>query len=297
MAGEKALSTGRAPRKPLGRLTNPETRIDLVIGLILALFSFVMFYPFLWLIFSSFKTGADIVRIPVSLLPKEWSLSAYQMVLDPNRANVGRAYVNSMVVTGATVVTVLFTSSLGGFVFARLDFPGRKYLFYFILSTTMVPFLTLLIPLYIEMRVFHILNTLWAVWLPSAFSSFGIFLCRQFIFGIPSELYESARIDGAGDTTIYVRIIIPLIKPVMAVLTIFTFLGSFNAYLWPLVVLNDEQKLTLPLILSRMANRFGGTDYQGLMAGSVLVSIPPLIVFMIFQRYILRGIALTGIKA
>jgi len=297
MAGEKALSAGRTSRRPLGRLTNPETRIDLVIGLILALFSFVMFYPFLWLIFSSFKTGADIVRIPVSLLPREWSLSAYQMVLDPNRANVPRAYVNSMVVTGATVLTVLFTSSLGGFVFARLDFPGRRYLFYFILSTTMVPFLTLLIPLYIEMRVFHILNTLWAVWLPSAFSSFGIFLCRQFIFGIPSELYESARIDGAGDTTIYFRIIIPLIKPVMAVLTIFTFLGSFNAYLWPLVVLNDEQKLTLPLILSRMANRFGGTDYQGLMAGSVLVSIPPLIVFMIFQRYILRGIALTGIKA
>jgi len=301
---EQALSVedprkraSRPRRRTLQRLSSHEIRIDLVIGLILAVFSFVMFYPFLWLLFSSFKTGADIVRIPVSLLPREWSLSAYQMVLDPNRANVPRAYVNSLVVTGATVFTVLFTSSLGGFVFARLDFPGRRYLFYFILSTTMVPFLTLLIPLYIEMRVFHILNTLWAVWLPSMFSSFGIFLCRQFIYGIPSELYESARIDGAGDFMIYRRLIVPLIKPALAVLTIFTFLGSFNAYLWPLVVLNDEQKLTLPLILSRMANRFGGTDYQGLMAGSVLVSIPPLIVFIVFQRYILKGIALTGIKA
>jgi multiple sugar transport system permease protein len=281
----------------LRRLSSHEIRIDVAIGLILAVVSFIMFYPFLWLIFSSFKTGADIVRIPVSLLPREWSLDAYRMVLDPNRANVPRAYVNSLVVTGATVLTVLFTSSLGGFVFARLDFPGRRYLFYFILATTMVPFLTLLIPLYIEMRVFHILNTLWAVWLPSMFSSFGIFLCRQFIYGIPSELYESARIDGAGDFMIYRRLIIPLIKPALAVLTIFTFLGSFNAYLWPLVVLNDEQKLTLPLILSRMANRFGGTDYEGLMAGSVLVSIPPLIVFIVFQRYILKGIALTGIKA
>ena len=226
-----------------------------------------------------------------------WTLSAYRLVMDPNRANLPQAYVNSLLVTGGTVISVLFTSSLGGFVFARLDFPGRRYLFYFILSTTMVPFLTLLIPLYIVMRQLHILNTLWAVWLPSMFSSFGIFLCRQFVYGIPAELYESAKIDGANDWTIYRHLIVPLTKPVMAVLTIFTFLGSFNAYLWPLVVLNDEQKLTLPVILSRMANRFGGTDYQGVMAGSVLVCIPPLIVFLIFQRYILRGIALTGIKA
>ncbi|MDQ1300300.1 MAG: multiple sugar transport system permease protein, partial [Chloroflexota bacterium] len=217
--------------------------------------------------------------------------------LDPNRANLPRAYLNSMLVTSATVLSVLFTSSLGGYVFARLDFPGRRYLFYFILSTSMVPFLTLLIPLYIVMRELHLLNTLWAVWLPGTFSSFGIFLCRQFIYSVPAELYESAKIDGAGDFTIYHAIILPLIRPVLAVLTIFTFLGSFNAYLWPLVVLNDEQKLTLPVILSRMANRFGGTDYQGVMAGSVLVCIPPLIVFAIFQRYILRGIALTGIKA
>lgn len=281
----------------LSRLNRHEARIDLVIGVILAFFSLAMLYPFLWLVLSSFKTGADIVKIPVTLWPEEWTLSAYRMVLDPNRANVPRAYVNSLVVTGATVVTVLFTSSLGGFVFARLDFPGRRYLFYFILATTMVPFLTLLIPLYLVMQKLGLLNTLYAVWLPAMFSSFGIFLCRQFIYSIPSELYESARLDGAGDFMVYRRIILPLIRPALAVLTIFTFLGSFNAYLWPLVVLNDEQKLTLPLILSRMANRFGGTDYQGVMAGSVLVSIPPLIVFLIFQRYILKGIALTGIKA
>jgi len=268
-----------------------------MIGVILAVFSVAMIYPFLWLVLSSFKTGADIVKIPVTLLPEEWTLSAYRMVLDPNRANVPRAYLNSMLVTGATLITVLFTSSLGGFVFARLDFPGRRYLFYFILATTMVPFLTLLIPLYIVMNKLHLLNTLYAVWLPTMFSSFGIFLCRQFIYSIPSELYESARLDGAGDFAVYRKIILPLIRPALAVLTIFTFLGSFNAYLWPLVVLNDEQKLTLPLILSRMANRFGGTDYQGVMAGSVLASLPPLIVFFIFQRYILQGIALTGMKA
>jgi multiple sugar transport system permease protein len=270
--------------------------IEILIGVILATFSGAMFYPFLWLIFSSFKTGADIVRVPPTLLPAEWTLSAYRMVMDPNRANLPRAYLNSIVVTSGTVVTVLFTSSLGGFVFARLDFPGRRYLFYFILSTTMVPFLTLLIPLYIVMRELHLLNTLWGLWVPSVFSSFGIFLCRQFIYGIPSELYDAAKIDGCGDFAIYRDIILPLTRPVLSALAIFNFLGTFNAYLWPLVVLNEENKLTLPLIITRMANRFGGTDYQAIMAGSVLVSLPPLVVFLIFQRNFVRGIALTGMK-
>lgn len=270
--------------------------VKTLIFLLLAAISFAMFYPFFWLIFSSFKTGADIVRIPVTLLPQKWTLSAYQMVMDPTRANLPIAYMNSIIITTGTVLSVLLTASMGGFVFARLDFPGRDYLFYFVLSTTMVPFLTLLIPLYIVIRELNLLNSLWGVWVPSIFSSFGIFLCRQFVYGIPRELYDAAKIDGSGDFGIYRNIIVPLTKPVLSALAIFVFLGSFNAYLWPLIVLNDEEKLTLPLIIARMANRFGGTDYQAVMAGSVLVSIPPLIVFLIFQKNFVRGIALTGLK-
>ena len=270
--------------------------VKTLIFLLLAAISFAMFYPFFWLIFSSFKTGADIVRIPVTLLPQKWTLSAYQMVMDPTRANLPIAYMNSIIITTGTVLSVLLTSSMGGFVFARLDFPGRDYLFYFVLSTTMVPFLTLLIPLYIVISELNLLNSLWGVWVPSIFSSFGIFLCRQFVYGIPRELYDAAKIDGSGDFGIYRNIIVPLTKPVLSALAIFVFLSSFNAYLWPLVVLNDEEKLTLPLIIARMANRFGGTDYQAVMAGSVLVSIPPLIVFLIFQKNFVRGIALTGLK-
>jgi multiple sugar transport system permease protein len=296
MASRRRVTSWESVRSGVYRLFKSERWIDLVIGLILAVASVTMFFPFIWLIFSSFKSGSDIVRIPIRLLPEEWTLSGYRMVLDPNRANILQGYVNSLVVTGVTVVAVLFTSSLGGYVFARLEFPGKKALFYFILATTMVPFITLLIPLYIEMKYLGILDSFWALWLPSLFSSFGIFLCRQFIFGIPRDYYESAKIDGAGDLAIYWRIMLPLTRPVLSVLTIFTFLGSFNSFLWPLVVLNTESKLTLPLLLRRMADRFGGTDYQGVMAGSVLVCIPPLIVFFIFRRYIVRGIALTGVK-
>ena len=184
-----------------------------VVFLILAFFSFAMFYPFIWLLFSSFKTGADIVSLPVSLLPKKWTLGAYLMVMDPTRANLPIAYVNSIIVTTGTVISVLITSSMGGFIFARLEFPGRDYLFYFVLSTTMVPFLTLLIPLYIVMRELNLLNSLWGVWVPSIFSSFGVFLCRQFVYGIPRELYDAAKIDGSGDFGIYRNIILPSPNP------------------------------------------------------------------------------------
>ena len=266
---------------------------------ILIFYTIIFIIPFgtgIWLLFSSFKTGADIVGLPVTLWPKKWTLDAYLMVMDPTRANLPIAYVNSIMVTTGTVISVLITSSMGGFIFARLEFPGRDYLFYFVLSTTMVPFLTLLIPLYIVMRELHLLNSLWGVWVPSIFSSFGVFLCRQFVYGIPRELYDAAKIDGSGDFGIYRNIILPLTKPILSALAIFVFLGAFNAYLWPLVILNEEKKLTLPLIIARMANRFGGTDYQAVMAGSVLVSIPPLIVFLIFQKNFVRGIALTGLK-
>lgn len=278
------------------RWTTGDRRIEAVIILLLVFFSIVMVYPFIWLLFSSFKNGADIVRIPIQLLPEQWTLSAYQMVMNPERANLPRAYLNSFAVTAGTVSTVLFTSSLGGFVFARLDFPGRKYLFYFILATTMVPFLTLLIPLYIVMKNLNLLNSLWGLWVPSMFSSFGIFLSRQFIYGIPGELYDAAKIDGSSDFAIYRTIILPLIKPLLSVLAIFVFLGTFNAYLWPLVILNDKDKMTLPLVLSRIADRFGAQDYQAVMAGSVLISLPPLLVFLFFQRNFVRGIALTGLK-
>jgi multiple sugar transport system permease protein len=294
MAQESALP--RPTSYTLRRWTSPEGRIEALIILLLAMFSFAMFYPFLWLIFSSFKTGADIVSIPIRLLPTEWTLSAYQMVINPERANVPQAYINSTVVTAGTVITVLFTSSLGGFVFARLDFPGRRYLFYFILSTTMVPFLTLLIPLYIVMRNLGLLNTLWGLWAPSIFSSFGIFLSRQFIYGIPGDLYDAAKMDGCSDFGIYRNVILPLTKPLLSVLAIFTFLGTFNAYLWPLVLLNDQDKMTLPLVLTRIADRFGAQDYQAVMAGGVLISLPPLLVFLLFQRNFVRGIALTGLK-
>jgi multiple sugar transport system permease protein len=264
------------------------------IGLSLSAGSVAMFYPFLWLVFSSFKSSSEIIARPIRLLPQEWTLGAFQLVW--NGTNLPRAYANSLLVTTAVVVTVLFTSSLGGYVFARLSFPGRQVVFAFVLATTMVPFVTLLIPLYLVMMRLSLLNNLVALWLPGAVSPFGIFLCRQFIHGIPRDLYDAAKVDGAGDFRIYLNIIVPLLKPVLGVLAIFTTLTAFNAYLWPLVVLNDERLYTLPLVLAQISTSLGVTNYQAVMAGSLLASIPNILMLLVFQRHIVRGIALTGLK-
>jgi multiple sugar transport system permease protein len=268
--------------------------VTVTIGIALTLFAALMIYPFLWLVFGSFKTSSDILAQPIQLLPREWTLSGFEMVW--NQSGLPRAYLNSLGVSSAIVFSTLLTSSLGGYVFARLSFPGRQLLFYFILSTTMVPFITLLIPLYMVMLDLGLLNSYAALWIPAGVSSFGIFLCRQFIAGIPQDLYDAAKVDGAGDLRIYVEIILPLIRPVLAALAIFSFLASFNSYLWPLVVLNDERLYTLPLILVQLSTTMGATNYQGVMAGSLLASFPTILVYAIFQRNFVRGIALSGIK-
>lgn len=277
-----------------GYLATSGRWVQLVIGLLLTIFAAAMIYPFLWLVFGSFKTSTDILAQPIQILPREWTLSGFRLVW--NQSGLPRAYFNSMFISSLIVCSTLFTSSLGGYVFARLRFPGRQLLFYFILSTTMVPFVTLLIPLYLVMLDLKLLNSYAALWIPAGVSSFGIFLCRQFIAGIPQELYEAAKIDGATDLRIYFQIILPLIRPVLSALAIFSFLGAFNSYLWPLVVLNDQDLYTLPLILVQISTSMGATNYQGVMAGSLMASIPTILVYIVFQRNFVRGIALSGIK-
>lgn len=274
--------------------------IPVAIVIVLVAFSVLVFYPFLWLIFSSFKEGVEFTYVPPRLLPQHWTLSGYQTAFDPRRANLAQGYFNSLTVTAANVATLLFTSSLCGFAFARLDFPGKTALFYAVLATTMVPFLTLLIPLYILMRDLHLIDTLWSLWVPSTFSPFGIFLCRQFIYGLPLELYDAAKVDGAGDFGIYRRIVLPMSRPVLSVLGIGIFLGSFGSYLWPLIMLHTESRFTLPILLSRVNNRVteaAARDYQTLMATSILVAVPSLLVFILLQRDLVKGIALTSFRA
>jgi multiple sugar transport system permease protein len=294
MAAIPANQPARRSGKWLTRLWANGAWVKSVIVILLSTFALAMLYPFMWLVFGSFKTNTDIVTQPIQLWPREWTTQGFDMVW--GTSGLPRAYFNSIFVSGLIVFSTLLTSSLGGYVFARLQFPGRQLIFYFILSTTMVPFITLLIPLYLVMLDLNLLNSYAGLWLPAAVSSFGIFLCRQFIQGIPQELYEAAKVDGASDLRIYWQIILPLIRPVLSALAIFSFLGAFNSYLWPLVILNDQDLYTLPLILVQISTSMGVSNYQAIMAGSLLASIPTIAVYLIFQKNFVRGIALSGIK-
>jgi multiple sugar transport system permease protein len=250
--------------------------------------------PFLWMILASFKTAQEIVQVPPTIWPVHPTLANYGTVL--SAMPLGTFYRNSLIVTTTVTLSVLFTSSLAGYIFAKFQFFGRNLLFVLILSTLMIPFQVVLIPTYIIINALGLLNTLWALILPSMVNVFGIFLMRQYIENLPSEYIDAGRIDGASEWGIYSRIILPQTRPALAALAIFTFMASWNDYLWPLIVINDQDKMTLPLALA-FFNSAHGIRYDLTLTAATLVVIPVVIVFLILQRQFIQGIALTGLKA
>ncbi len=260
---------------------------------VFALAAFVFTLPFFLMMSSAFKTSSEILRIPPTLIPEEPSLSSFQTVL--NDAPFFRWFANSLMVSSAITVLMLFTCSLAGYIFAKFEFPGRNIIFVLLLVTMMVPFPVLLIPSYLIINELNLVNSLWALIVPAMVSAFGIFLMRQFIAGIPSDLIEAARLDGASEWAIYARIIVPLARPPMAALGIFTFLAAWNDYLWPLIVINDLEKSTLPLALT-FFNSQHAQRYDLVMAAAAMAVIPVIIVFVIFQRQIVNALVLAGLK-
>lgn len=266
------------------------------IGILYALFSLVAFIftlPFFLMLSNAFKTSAEIVRIPPTLIPRDPSFDSFRTVIE--EAPYFRWFGNSLLVSVSVTLMVLFTSSLAGYIFAKFAFPGRDLIFVVLLTTMMVPFPVLLIPSYLVVNKMGLINSLWALIVPGIASAFGIFLMRQFIAGIPNDLIEAARLDGASEWAIYARIIVPLSRPPMAALGIFTFLGAWNDYLWPLIVINDQAKSTLPLALTFFNNQHS-QRYDLVMAAATMAVVPVIVVFVLFQRQIVNALVLAGLK-
>jgi multiple sugar transport system permease protein len=264
--------------------------------LLVALFvvvTIIFVLPLVVMLLSAFKPQAEILRIPPSFWPEAPTLDNFRTVL--NEAPYGTWYRNSMVVATAVTTMNLLTSSVGGYIFANFEFPLKRPLFILILITLMIPFPVLLIPNYIIANRLGVLNSLWALVLPGMVSAFGIFLLRQFAAGIPRDLIEAARLDGASEWSIFARIIVPLMRPALAALGVFTFLASWNDYLWPLVAINDLDKSTIPLALA-FFNDFRATRYDLIMAAATMAVIPVLVVFLIFQRHIVKALVLAGMR-
>jgi multiple sugar transport system permease protein len=261
--------------------------------LLLLIGAAAMVVPFIWMLSTSFKPQSETISYPPRLLPLRPTLDNYQEVFD--RLNIGRLYWNTAFV--ATVKTVLnvYTSTLLGYVFGKFRFRGRDLLFYLILSTWIIPFEVYMIPLYIMMVKMNLGDTYWALILPEISSAYAIFLFRQFMFTIPNDLLDAARIDGAGEWRIFHQLILPLSRPVLATLVAFYFMWNWNDFLWPLIVITTSDKYVLPVGLALFVSEFG-TQYGLTMAGASLAIIPVLVVFMAMQRYIVQGITLTGFK-
>jgi multiple sugar transport system permease protein len=257
--------------------------------------AFMLVFPFAWMIDSSLMTTGEIQSRPPVWLPKTPQFNNYPELLD--NLPFGRFYLNSLIVTGATVCGVLLTSSMAGYAFAKYQFPGRQLLFFAILATLMIPFFVTLIPVFYIVRQLGWIDNYKGLILPGITSAYGIFLMRQFIYGIPDELIDAARIDGASELRIYWRIVLPLAKPALATLGTFVFIGSWNSFLWPLLVVNNRDLYTVPLGLNSLRTFAAeARSLHLLVSGAVLSIIPTLILFVFLQRYFIRGIALSGLK-
>ncbi|MEG0409294.1 MAG: carbohydrate ABC transporter permease, partial [Bacilli bacterium] len=242
---------------------------------------------------NSFKTTREILISPTNLLPINFTLDSYIKVLTESPFFLWLK--NSCFITITNTIVILFTSSIIGYVFSKFKFKYKKTLFAIILATMMVPSQTTMIPSFMLINFLGLYNTAGALIFPSFINAFGIFLCKQFCDEIPASLIESAKIEGASDLRIFITIVIPLIRPALGALTIFTFLNYWNDYLNPLIMLNEVKKMTLPLALSYFATQHMA-DLAATMAASALIMVPVTLVFLLFQKQFIKGITLSGMK-
>ncbi len=261
--------------------------------LIVVLGAIMFFLPVLYMLSSSLKQSNDIFKTPFQWIPSPFVLENY---IDAMKiAPFGRYFLNSLIVGVCTTLLNVFFAALTGYGFAKYSFWGKKFLFIAILSTLMIPFQAIMVPLFIIVRGFGWLNTYMGLIIPWAISAFGVFLMRQFILSIPNELLDAARIDGDSEFGIFWHVILPLSKTPVVTLAIFTFLDSWNNLLWPLIIITKPDMRTVSLGLTEFQS-LHGTAYNLLMAGSTIATIPILILFIFLQRYFIRGVVLSGLK-
>ena len=286
MAERVVSTTAGRPRRVTWEL--------LLIYLVLSLGAVVMVTPFIWMILTSLKPAPELVKF--AFLPKNPTLDNYRAVLQTSDFPVW--YFNSLLIACISTVSVAFFDSLVGYTLNKFTFPGKNIIFVGILATLMVPTEMLIIPWFnmsVQLGWNQGAMQYWGIVFPGVITAVGIFLMRQFFDGVPNELLDAARIDGVNEFGIFWRVAIPLVKPAVAALCIFNFIGNWNAYLWPLIIASGRDYYTLPVGLSFFRGE-STTQWEMIMTGASLATVPLLLVFLIFQRQIIKGIALTGLK-
>ena len=262
---------------------------------IISVLAMAFLFPSYWVFVGSLLTGAMHMKIPPDFWPRSPSLKSYVTIL--SRGNFPRWVLNTMVVTLCSTALSVSVACLSGYAFAKKEFPLKSFIFWSAMATMMIPFYVILIPLFLTMRNLGLHNTYPGIFLPSLATAGGMFLARQYMSTIPSELIDSAKMDGANEFQVFLHIIVPICKPLIGALCIFSFVGGFRDYLWPLIMTSTEKTRTLAVAVTSLSARPGGLQDIGVaMAGAALVMIPIYIIFFSFQKYFVSGITLGGVK-
>ena len=260
---------------------------------VMIVLSFFMVLPLFWMITTSLKDTGALTAIPIEWIPKKVTLDSFRKLFEI--FPFGKAFLNSVIVSVSITIVNVFSACMAAYVFAKIPFKGRELLFGIFLITMMIPGSVTLIPNYLILRSFHLLNSYLGLILPSFFNIFGIFMLRQSMRQIPDDFIDAAVIDGASQWRIFFNVIIPLSRPMIATLFVITFMGAWNDYLWPLIVLTDKSKMTLPVALSMLNGQYS-TEYNLLMAGALISIVPIIIVYAFAQRYFEEGLTAGGLK-
>jgi multiple sugar transport system permease protein len=282
-------------RIPVRRKQTPRAALrKSVLYAVLIVLALIVVLPLVWILLTSFKTDGDAIRNPYSALPNPFAFDAYATIANGQQP-VFRWFLNSLAAAALQSAIILVTASLAAYALARLEFVGKRIVFGLIVATLLVPPVIFLIPNYLIVQNLGWLDSIWAITIPGAASAFGVFFLRQFFIGLPAEIEEAARIDGAGDLRIFLQIVIPLARPALATLAVLSFLANWNDFLWPVYVLLSPENLTLQPGLSQLQGAYS-THFAIVMAGAVVASVPVLILFFFAQKQIVESVATSGVK-
>ena len=268
------------------------TRKNLIVFIFIVV-SLVFILPVLWVFISSLKGTSEIFSWPPTFLPNNPTLNNYSQAF--SEGNFLVYFGNSTFVTVTATIITLIINSMAGYALAKFEFVGNKFIFYSFIATLMIPLHVIMVPIFVVLRTVGLYDSLWGIIIPPAATPTGVFLVRQYMMTIPDELIESARIDGASELRIFAMIILPLAKPVITALGIFSFLWRWNDFLWPFIAISSESKYTVQVAINNFIGQFS-VDWNSLLAMNVLAMIPPLLVFLFLQRYFVKGMALSGMK-
>lgn len=266
---------------------------SLVVNTLLVLLAVLSLAPLLWMLSVSFMQTGEASHFPPPLLPTHATLDNYRELFV--RAGMGRFLFNSFLISTCVMVLSVLFNTLAGYAFAKLRFKGRDRTFQALLAALVIPGQVAMMPLFLLLKQMGLVNTYMGAIVPGMAAIFGIFLVRQYARSIPDELLEAARIDGAGEWRIFFQIVLPALKPILVTLAIFSFLGAWNDFMWPLIILSDDSLQTLPVALASLS-REHVMDYELMMAGSVVTILPVLLLFLVLQRYYIQGLLLGSVK-